>query len=269
MFPKEYKNLIMNSTILFVVASTLETTLHELGHFIASILLHAKDVFLYHNYVSSNTENLSLNNTLIIKAAGPLVSLLIGILFHFNCSHRTDRTLSFLFTLYLSAFGYIGFFGYLMIAPFFTYGDTGYICMALEFPLWLTISIAFSGAIILYLIMRNLMKYFVEIGTPEIISNKPLRSVFIHSLIFYPLVFGICITTLLNLPVPTFASLIAPLFSPFALLWAYGDALRKEYPATYMNQDLQFINTKNYKWQLLFVLTVFINRLLIEGFSFH
>jgi hypothetical protein len=269
MFNKEYKNLIMNSTILFVVASTLGMTLHELGHFIASHIVGAKDTVLYHNYVSNTTENLSLNKIIFVKGAGPFVSLCNGILFQYLCTKQTIRNLTFLFNLYMSVFGYIGFFGYLMIAPIFTYGDTGYICEALNFPMWFTITLAVLGAIILYLIMRSLMRYFVEMGTEEIANTQKLRETFINSLIFYPLIFGIVFTTLLNLPVPTFASLIAPLCSPFTMMWAYGDALKRNYPSMNMNNDLNSINSKSYKWQLLFVLTVFINRLLIEGFSFN
>ena len=117
--------IIINSTILFVVASTLEMTLHEFGHFFAAIMVHAKGISIHHNYVSNVDDGISLQSLLFIKGAGPFISLLIGILFQWICSHQTKRNMLFLFNLYMSAFGYIGFFGYLMIAPMFTGGDTG------------------------------------------------------------------------------------------------------------------------------------------------
>jgi hypothetical protein len=269
MIQKNYTNLIINSSILFVITSTLEMTLHELGHFIAGHLVHGKGIILFHNYVSGDSENMPLNQVLFVKAAGPLVSLFIGIIFQLICVKISTRNLTFLFCLYMSVFGYIGFFGYLMIAPVFTYGDTGYIFNALNFPMWIIICIALSGAVILYFIMRSLMKYFVALGTEEISNSKELRSPFVNSLIFYPLLIGILITTLLNLPVPTFASIIAPLCSPFAIMWAYGDALRKIYPHTIMSKDLLSINSKNLKWLIALILIVLMNRLLVMGFSIH
>lgn len=269
MIQKEFRNLIINSTLLFVIASTLEMTLHELGHFIAGHLVDGKDITLYHNYVSDNSDDLTMNEVLFVKAAGPLVSLFIGIIFQLICAKLSNRNLTFLFYLYMSVFGYIGFFGYLMIAPFFTYGDTGYICHALNFPTWLTVSIALFGAVILFFIMRSLMRFFVELGTEEIINAKEYRVPFINALIFYPLLFGMIITTLLNLPVPTFASIIAPICSPFTLMWAYGDALRKKYPGTLMNQSLTSINSKNVTLLIVFAMIVLMNRLLVMGITFN
>jgi hypothetical protein len=269
MMKRTYKNIVINSTILFVIASIIEMTFHELGHFIAAILVHAKDVILYHNYVSYNTDGLSLTKTIFIAAGGPLVSLFIGILFHYMCSKQYSRNLLFLFNLYLSVFGYIGFFGYLIIAPVFTYGDTGYICHALNFPIWLTIAIAAIGVIILYLLMRTLIKYFVEMATEEIAITKKHRIPFINSLILYPLLFGIIITTLLNLPIPTLASLIAPICSPFTIMWTYGNALSQKYPTSKMNQDIKPINSIHYKLLIVFVLTVIVNRLLVGGLTIN
>ena len=47
---KEERNITVNSLILFVIASTLVMTLHEFGHFFASILVHAKQISIHHNY---------------------------------------------------------------------------------------------------------------------------------------------------------------------------------------------------------------------------
>lgn len=206
-----YKNIVINSTILFVIASIIEMTLHEFGHFVVGFLVHTKDLVLFHNYVADNPDELSLLKIIFIKAGGPLVSLFIGILFQFICSKQSKRNLLFIFNLYMSVFGYIVFFGYLLIAPIFINGDTGYICHVLHFPIWFTVSIAIIGAIILFLLMRSLVKYFVEVGTENIISTKESRTPFIKSLILLPLFIGILITTLLNLPIPTLLSLIAPI----------------------------------------------------------
>ena len=101
-----------------------------------------------------------------------------------------------------------------MIAPLFQVGDTGYICHALGSPVWITIFIGLAGAITLYFVMNSLMKYFVEMASKEIITNKPKRKVFLRYLLIYPLVIGIIITTLLNFPIPVYLSLIAPVCTP-------------------------------------------------------
>ena len=67
------------------------------------------------------------------------------------------------------------------------------------------------------------MKYFVEMGSKEIIENKEVRKRFIRSLLLYPLLIGIVLTTLLNLPIPALISLIAPICSPFTFMWGYGN----------------------------------------------
>jgi hypothetical protein len=260
-----YKNIVINSSLLFVITNIAEMTIHEFGHFFASLLVHAKQISIHHNYTSNIDEGLSLTNSLFIKASGPVISLIIGILFHFICSRQFKRNILFLFNLYMSVFGYIGFFGYLIIAPVFPGGDTGYVCYALGFPMWLMIMVAVTGVIALYVLINRLMKYFVELGTKEIIENKEARNKFIRSLILYPLLIGIVITTLLNLPIPAFVSLVAPVCSPFTFMWAYGNALKKHYPVEHANRDFENFN-KPHPWvYAFFVLVIIANRFLVWG----
>ncbi|HWW41640.1 hypothetical protein [Pedobacter sp.] len=263
------KYVIINSTILFIVACILEMTLHEFGHYFASIIVHAKGISIHHNYVSNMDEGLPLKSILFIKGAGPFVSLMIGIVFHLFCSTQKKRNVGFLFNLYMTAFGYIGFFGYLMIAPIFTSGDTGYICWALKFPIWLTISIALSGALILYLLIRNLMNYFVEMGSKEILQKKETRISFVHSLLLIPILLGIPFTTLLNLPIVALISLIAPVCSPFTLLWDYGNALYKNYHLKTTNSNFNRLNKLNFVLIILLILTIIYNRMLVKGIYYN
>jgi len=262
---RNFRNIIINSSILFVSAAVLQMTLHELGHFTAAILIHAKNVTLHHNYVSNETTGMPLSHGIFYAGAGPLVSLLIGVCFHFVCSRQKKRNMLFLFNLYMSVFGYIAFFGYLMVAPFFTYGDTGYIFQALGFPVWLTVSLAVTGGVILYVVMRKLIRFFVEMGTIDMMADKQVRRIFMMSLIQYPLYIGIVITTLLNLPTPTVLSLIYPICSPFSIMWVYGTAVSKNYPPGNMNNDNSSINRIQPVWLIIFVLIVVVNRLLVYG----
>lgn len=259
----------INSTILFIIACILQTTLHEFGHFIAAILVHAKGISIHHNNVDNIDEGLPLRSILFIKGAGPLMSLMIGIVFQIACSVQKKRNLVFLFKLYMSGFGYIGFFGYLMTTPIFTEGDTGYICSALKFPIWLTIGIAVSGALILYFLVRNLMEYFIEMGSKEILEKKETRFPFVHGILLLPVFFGIPITTLLNLPVSILLSLIAPLCGPFTFLWDYGNALKKKYHLKTTNDHFDRLNKLNYILIILLMLTIIYNRMLVKGIYYN
>lgn len=244
-------------------------TLHEFGHYFASIIVNAKGISIHHNYVSNVDEELPLTSILFIKGAGPFVSLMIGIVFHLVCSRQKRRNVAFLFNLYMAAFGYIGFFGYLMIAPIFTSGDTGYICSALKFPIWLTISIAVSGGVILYLLVRKLMKYFVEMGSKEILDQRKTRISFIHSLLLLPVLLGIPFTTILNLPIEAIISLIAPICSPFTLLWAYGNALNRNSHLKTTNDHFDRLNKFNFVLIILLILTMLYNRILVNGIYYN
>ena len=259
------RNIIVNSTILFVVAAIVEMTLHEFSHFFTAILVQAREISIHHNYVSHSDEGLSLASRVWISAAGPLVSLCIGIVYQFVCSRQEGRNMLFLFNLYMSAFGYIGCFGYLMIAPMSTVGDTGFICDALGFPMWLTIAIGVTGVVALYLAISSLIKYFVEMGSKEVIENKNSRHSFIHSLILIPVLIGIVITTLLNLPVPAFVSLMASLFRPFTFLWPYGNALKKIYPLQHANKDFESLYSLHPILFVFLLVIVMANRLLVLG----
>jgi len=263
------KNIVINSAMLFVIASILTMTLHELGHFFASILVHAQQISIHHNYTSNYSEGISLTNTLIIKGTGPLVSLMIGVLFHFVCSRRVRRNALFLFQLYMSIFGYIGFFGYLIIAPLTPTGDTGYILYSLPIPVWVMVVLAVVGAAALYLLINGLMKYFVEMGSIEIIENAEERLKFVRSLIYFPLIVGIILTTLLNLPVPVIISLIAPICGSLTILCGYDNASTKYYSLKTTNKEFEKFNRFNYPSFGFFVLTIILNRLLVYGIYVH
>jgi hypothetical protein len=259
------KNIIINSTMLFVIASILTMTLHEFGHFLASILVHARQISIHHNYTSNSGDGLSLISTVIIKGTGPFVSLIIGIFFHFICSRQIKRNVLFVFHTYMSLFGYIGFFGYLIIAPLTPGGDTGYILYSLNFPVWMMVVLAIIGAIVLYFLINDLMRYFVEMGSKEIIENAEGRMKFIRALIYFPLIIGIILTTLLNLPVPIMISLIAPICGSLTILCGYDNASKKDYSLKNINKEFEQFNRFNFLSFGFFVLTIILNRLLVYG----
>lgn len=259
------KNILVNSTLLFVIATLWQQSLHESGHFVSAILLHATDISMHHNYVRHDTSTIPMSSQLLIASAEPLMSLFIGILFQLICRFFSKRNLLFLFFLFMSVFGYINFGGYLLISPFFKGGDTGFVFLQLGFPIWLTILFAIGGAVFLFYSMKMLCRYFVEMANAEIINDKVKRRLFINSLVKYPIYFGVVVTTLLNLPVVTLLSLIYPLFSPCTLFWGFGYMMETPYPVTNANREMNKLNTLSPIVIIGFVLTVICNRFLVHG----
>ncbi|NVO19408.1 MAG: hypothetical protein HXX13_06895 [Bacteroidetes bacterium] len=263
-----YRRVLVNSVILFIIANILETTLHECGHFLTAIALNAQDVTLHHNYVDYKEAILPLEAKLWISAAGPITSLFIGILFQVLCYIRYQKDQVFLFENYMAIFGYIGFFGYMMIAPFFASGDTGYFFQALRFPLWSVILMAIIAFITLYILMASLTRNFVQVCPYESLEIRHARAMFMKQLVLYPVMIGIVLTTLLNLPVITFLSLFAPFCIPFTILWTYPLAVRKDYPGLISNPEFEDINRYSPYAITSLVVIILMNRLLVFGLHF-
>jgi hypothetical protein len=257
--------VIINATMLFVVATMWQQTFHELGHFFAAIALNSREVTLYHNYVQHDASSISVASRLMIASAGPLVSLLTGLLFHFVCANYKKRTILFLFMLFMSSLGYINFGGYLLMSPFFQSGDTGFVFSQLGFPWWLVISVSLIGVVFLFFTMKRLSKYFLEMASAEIINSTEQRATFIASLIMIPVFLGIIITVVLNLPVPTFLSLLYPLCSPFTFFWIYGLLLKKKYTDLNANTELEKLASINTPLIMAVIITVIVNRVLVYG----
>lgn len=253
--------LFINSTVAFTIAAITEMTLHEGGHYVTGMVCGGQHV-LHHNYVTHT--GLPSDAAHIAEAmAGPLVSLLMGIIFQLLLQRKTYRGMTALFTFYMSAFSYIGFFGYMFIAPFFAYGDTGYVLRAIGCPMWLIIVQAIAGALALYMVMRKLAVHIVALMSTATATDIKARRRFVSYIIFYPLLAGIVTTTLLNLPVPTTLSLIAPMTSPVTLLWVYGDYMRGK--QTYADETESINNKLKPVWWLALLAIIVVNRLLVGG----
>lgn len=261
----KYQNLIITSTIMFVIATLWQQTLHEGGHFLAAHYFGAGNNTLYHNYVQYQNEHISQAGKILIAAAGPLLSLMVGLLFHAACAVYKRRDQWFLFMLYMCIFGYINIAGYLMIAPLFSEGDTGYIFHALGLPLWSVILIALAGVAIFLWLLKYLWEYFAQIATPEILADPVSRKSFADGLIKYPLFAGIGVTILLNLPVISVLSLIYPAFSPMSLFWVYGYVVEETTTANNSEAQLASLGKPGVLLIAALLLTVVVNRLLVMG----
>ena len=265
---KQYKFVLINSALLFIITAVLEVVLHEFSHFITAFMFHAKDLSLHHNFVDYAEDNLSVSQRIWIASAGPLMSLFIGLLFHLIVIQSEKRNALFLFNLFMAVNGYIGFFGYLMIAPVTIQGDTGFVFHTLGFPMWSVVLIAVFGISMLLVVIKKLTKHFVEMGSVEIIADKEQRRQFVQAVIKYPIYCCVLAMLLLNLPVPIWVSIL-PVFSYFSLFYGFGDALRKNYTDSNYNKEFEQLNSIQPVIIIGFVFVVILNRFLVHGFFVH
>lgn len=265
--PMKNNYLLLNSSLMFVSATLWQQCIHELAHFLTAYYVGSPQVIIYHNYVDHSSENLSSSENILIAAAGPIMSLILGIIFHFICYRIKRRDWTFQFLLYLSVFGYINFGGYLMIAPFFVYGDTGFVFNQLGFSPISVYLFSATGILFLFFIIKFMSPFFSQMANYETIMNHKEKNIFLKNTVIFPLFIGIILTTILNLPVPSLLSLLYPLFSPFTLLWNYKAIMKTQYSTGHCNTNFKALGRFNTFVIFNFLLILIINRLLVLGYS--
>lgn len=259
-----YRNLFIHSTIIFVLSFMLNTLIHESAHAVMAKATGLHPV-LHHNYVSTSGEDSASTLVKILTpAAGPLMSLLQGIIFLLLVIRNHRKSLLTLFYLWMSVLGFINIGGYLMLTPLVAYGDTGRVFSMLGAPSWIKWVVALVGLFGLIKIILNFVTHF-ENQLPEMEQGQPIQpGKLANALIAYPIYIGIIFTTLISLPVPTFISLMYPATSPFIVFMIYGRLRRK-------GQTL--VGKAHYQDSipiLLIIITMLvfvISRLLVNGIS--
>jgi hypothetical protein len=132
---------LLNSTVAFVLAGFVVTTIHEVSHLVASLIL-GHPATIYPNIVDSGNR-LSSHDGIIIAGTGPLFSLVTGLLVILLV--RTTGWRSGFLKLFVLWFGFLSAetgFGYLFIAPIVPNGDTGEV-LALLHAQWYVYAIVF------------------------------------------------------------------------------------------------------------------------------
>lgn len=123
--------LLANSSVALVLAAITAVTLHEGGHAVAG-LVRGLTPTLSANAVDYSTEP-SRSTQLVTAAAGPLLSLVLGLLCYVF-GRSAGRGFLRLFGLWLALVSMQNFFGSLFIAPFARVGDTGMVMELLGAP---------------------------------------------------------------------------------------------------------------------------------------
>jgi len=223
---KEQLQFIINSTVLYVLAFVVTTFIHELAHAIVG-LINGSNPILHHNFVEHTTTLLSVNQKVSIALAGPLASLVQGLILGIVFLSSSNRTLINLFFLWLSILGFTNFFGYLMTGPLFQAGDIGKVFLLLELSLIIQIGIAVFGALVISFIAYKVTTPFLEFSyRQEWIRFPKSRTNFLFRIIIIPWLIGSFAVTLLYLPVIAIVSIIYPFTSGMIFIFPWKNGKR-------------------------------------------
>jgi len=250
---------LINSTLAFVSAFFITTIIHESGHFLSYWLFGARPV-LFHNYVYNANQSLALIEKVISSLAGPLISLIQGVGFWLVFKFiRKNNAFQLLF-LWLALLGFVNFFGYLVMTPVSTAGDTGKVAELLKFDEGYRLLIAIVGMLVLILLMLKLGRHFNRF-IPDRLDMKGRRK-YVYFVMFLPIVIGSVVNTLFSFPVPVALSVIYPATSSLVIMSSFGAILRSGDTGF----DQSGIGTKiNISLVLITLALIAINRLLTMG----
>jgi len=223
MMKKRLTNVLVNSTLAFVSAFFITTFVHESGHFFAYSVFGANPV-MFHNAVQTTELNLGVAEHVVAAMAGPMISLLQGLLFGFIVLRRRGNAAGDLLFLWLALLGFINFCGYLVLTPLSTAGDTGKAADLLHAPFSARIIIAVFGIILMFYAIFKLGKRFSDFFPAGGAVSE--RSNYVYHIMFYPILIGSVVNTLFSLPAPVALSIIYPATSSFAIMSAFRVILK-------------------------------------------
>jgi hypothetical protein len=248
----------INNVLIFIFTGLLTTILHEMAHFFAALSFGFSPE-LHHNYVSYDDANISTFQQMIIAGAGPVFSLILGAICLYFAKKATEKGLFSLTLLWMGLHGTLCFVGYMMIAPFFTYGDTGKVLSLLGVPQFIVIALSILSIIILTTFYRKQaieFNYYAE-------SDTQIKKEQANHLFLLPIVIGGVFTALMHYPFPGLLSFLAPVMMPFTFFSTYGGFRRTEFAT----KPTVFINQYSTVIIVLTALIVLIFRLLVYGFK--
>jgi membrane-associated protease RseP (regulator of RpoE activity) len=256
---KSLRNVLINSTMAFVSAFIVTTFIHEFGHYLSYSLSGANPT-IFHNYVQADDQQISINAKIISALAGPVISLLQGIVLGIVVSKKRKNTAIYLFYLWLSILGLVNFFGYLAMTPFSTTGDTGKVAELMNLNSSVRMMIAIAGLVLLILVIFKVGKKFSNFISAKY-SWKERRN-YVYSIMFLPIIFGSILNTLLALPVIVVLSVIYPATSSYVIMSSFGTILKNPYPQATIPEFEEKIMKR---LVLLFTSAIILNRLLTMG----
>jgi hypothetical protein len=258
---KSSANLLINSTLAFVAAFVFTTVFHELGHYL-SYLFFGSSPTLFHNYVQTSAQNLETNTRIISALAGPFFSLIQGCTFGIIIVKNKNNSAAYLFFLWLSLLGFINFFGYLMLTPFTSAGDTGAVAELLNCGFALRIMVSIVGFFALLWIIIKVAKNFA-VFIPYTTERK-LKASYVYRVMFFPIIFGSVISAFLAFPIVSILSVIYPATSPYMIMSSFSAIVKfSDHQTTYSEIEEHLMKS----YIILTISAIALNRLLTIGIN--
>jgi hypothetical protein len=185
--------LSVNSALSFASAELLTAALHEAGHGLAAqIFGFAPRIYAFYENGPSGTAR----ETLTILAAGPITSLVLGVLFWAWYRRATPRySYGRLLLLWLALIGVMEFVNYLIVTPWLTGGDTAQIADILHWPMSARYGLTAIGVVLVVMLGRMATSAMLALAPRAIAINSPQeRRRFITRSFYLPLFAGVLLT---------------------------------------------------------------------------
>lgn len=214
--------LAIDSILLLLSATLIATLLHEGAHYITALSFGLK-AEMHHNYVLVENYD-TLRQQILVAAAGPLFSLIIGLISLLIAALIRPWTLTKLFFNWLGIIGFLGFFGYMMIAPVVHTGDTGFVLQAWGIPESLQILMALLSIAIFILFLYKMAPQFAAYKSAGIFDKRQTA----NQLFKFPIYVLVVCGTLLNLPAPHWESLLPAICIPFSFFTIFGGYMKMD-----------------------------------------
>jgi len=225
------RRLASTAILLYIAAYLLTIVLHEVAHATMALALGDHPV-LYNTSVQTTNPRLSNTAHVLIAAAGPVFSLVQGLVLLPLLRRSRGAGAGSLFWLYMGVFGLINFFGYLMIAPLVAGGDTGQIVARLHVPMAAQWAVAVAGLLCLSVLIGRTAPLFLRHLPAATQADPAARTEGMRALLLWPWLVGSVVLVLLALPAPQLVIVANMFMSPMVLRRTYRQALTSPAIAT-------------------------------------
>lgn len=187
--------LTINSALAFASAELVNVALHETGHgLVAQALGFKPKIYAYYENNPTGTTEQSL----LILAGGPVVSLVLGSLF-LLWYRRSEPRYAFgrLVLFWLAWLGIMEFVNYLIVTPFLTAGDTAQFADLLHAPVVVRYAVAIVGIVIMVALTGPAAQTMYAVAPPGVALDTSFdRRRYIMRGFYLPLIIGTVLTGL-------------------------------------------------------------------------
>ena len=221
--PLDTWEIILDSTIMFVLSFTITTILHELAHALTGLMLGSQPI-LYDTFVEHR--GLTDAGEALTAAAGPLFSLMQGLVLFavFNRMHSAPR-LAQLFVLWMALHGLVNFFGYLINAPFAPHGDIGQVATYLRVSRPAQLGLLAIGITANWAIGILATPPLLQLAPfPALIATPEERTHYILQTAVVPWILGAAVIILIRYPPRFWITLIYPAVSGLFTVVSWNQA---------------------------------------------